>query len=140
MKKGEKEKTFWEALREFPPYYVRLLAKRPAGDGNSAISDAELAIAAGIPLNRIREIAKMHTWDDVKVGELLAITAAANFDPTDFSDRKRATDYLYQIKRRGNEPFRYLRVHPKWESEFLPLIKFLAATHGPARPRVAASA
>lgn len=127
MKTGDKEITFWEALRKFPPYYVRILAKRSAEEGNLAISDAELAIASGIPISRVREIARLDEWDSVTVGEVLAFTAACCFDPTKFSDRNRVIQYEYVCKKRGNTPFRYLRRHPKWESEFLPLIKMLKA-------------
>lgn len=122
--------TFWEALEGFPPYYVRILAKRTVEDGNSAISDAELAIAAGMPIARAREISRMEGWGNVTVNEMLAFTAACNFDPTDFDDRNRATGYLYVCKKRKTTPFKYLRVHPKWESEFLPLIKMLAQKLG----------
>ena len=79
MKAGDKETTFWEALRQFPPYYIRMLAKNGRA---TALSDSEIAIASGIEINRVRQIKCLTTWDDVTVGEMLRFTTACNFDPT----------------------------------------------------------
>ena len=122
MKKGETEITFWGALHAFPPYYVRLLAKNGRA---TALSDADIAIASGIDINRIREIKFYKEWDKVTVGEMLRYTAACNFDPTRNSDRTRARDYEYQCTKRNMIPFRFLRKSPKWESEILPVLKLL---------------
>ena len=135
MKKGDKETTFWEALSEYPPYFVRLLAKRSREEGNLAISDAELAIASAIPLTRVREISKLESWDTVMICEMTAFTAACNFDPMNFKDRNRAKQYLYVCKKRKSTPFYYLRKDKKWPTEFLPLIKMLASRLG--RPAIA---
>ncbi len=117
--------NFWEAFEKFPPYYVRLLAKEPGNGGHEAFSDAQIAIAAGLPINRVREIARLTQWDTVPFAEILAFTSACNFDPTNFIDRNRERNYLYICKRREVTPFKYLRKHPKWHSEFLPLVKML---------------
>lgn len=120
MKLGERETTFWEALQQFPPYRVRLLAK----NGAVALSDADVAIASGLDINRVRQIKFMKSWDAVTVGELLRFTAACGFDPTRNKDRRRAYDYERSCQRNKN-PYKYLRQSPKWASEFLPLFQLL---------------
>lgn len=122
MKAGGKEITFWEALQAFPPYYIRMLAK----NGHStALSDAEIAIASGIDINRVREIKCMTRWDDVTMGEVLRFTLACNFDPTRQKDRARAHNYERVCLKRNVMPYKYLRKSPKWESEILPVMRLL---------------
>lgn len=129
----------WDAFAQFPPYYVRLLAKEPGHGKHTARSDAEIAIAAGITLNRVREISRLSTWDTVLFGEVLAFTLACNFDPTNFKHRNRVKKYHDVCQRRGAAPFKYLRKHPKWDSEFLPLVKLLTVrftdANNPSAPR-----
>ncbi len=129
--------TFWKAFREYPPYYVRLLAKSQGNGPHEARSDAEIAIASGLPINRVREISRMEQWDTVTYAELLAFTAACSFDPTSSDDRRREKEYSYVCKKRGSMPFQYLRKHPKWHSEFLPLVKLLAARMTATAPAMA---
>ncbi len=82
MTKGPRPSLF-DLLADYPPPYVRLLAKLPGG-GRSllAISDAELAISSGISLTRIREIAYSLNWEDIKFGEIRAFLSACHFDRT----------------------------------------------------------
>lgn len=127
-KPRKKHMTFWEALETHPPYYVRMLAKR---GHNKALSDAEVAIASGIEINRIREIKFMLNWHDVTYREILAFTAACNFDPTDSRHRQHVKRYENICRIRNATPFQYLMVHPKYESEFLPLIRILKAQFRP---------
>lgn len=122
MKRAQSPLDCWSALEKFPPYYVRMLAKHKAA---TALSDAEIAISSGIPLNRIREIKLMSNWLTLTVAEVLAFTTACNFDPTSGSDRRRIDDYEAKCKKRKKVPFQYLRKSPKWESEILPLLKML---------------
>lgn len=127
MKAEKKPLGFWEVLAEFPPYYVRILAKTPKpGRGTDlAISDAEIAIGSGLDINRVREISRMMGWHAVTLLEFGAFTKACNFDPTSAADRRRCNQYEYICTRRKVIPFAYLRSSPKWESEFLPLVKML---------------
>lgn len=113
--------TMREALSRFPPYYVRLLAK----NGGKALSDAEIAITAGIPINRVREIKFMQNWDHITFQEFDRFVSACNFDPTNPIDRERHYYYERQCTRANLTPFRYARKHPKWESEMLPMLKML---------------
>lgn len=122
MKRGEKEITFWAALQAFPPYYVRMLAKTGHA---AALTDADIAIASGIDINRVREIKCMANWDSVTFGEILRYTTACNFDPTRHKDRHRAKKYEYVCQKRNVMPFKYLRKSPKWESEMLPVLRLL---------------
>jgi hypothetical protein len=127
LKSKKKPLGFWEVLTEFPPYYVRCLAKnpKPGRGADLAISDADIAIVADLEINRVREISRMTDWKEVRITEFLAFTTACNFDPTDSNDRRRAYQYEYICTKRKVVPFGYLRSSPKWESEFLPLVKII---------------
>lgn len=118
--------TPWEAIDQYPPPYVRLLAKRPgSGRADMAMSDAEIAIHADMPASRVREISRLPSWDGVPLGEVRRFFAACQFDPTRSRDRQRVSVYERVCTTRKKEPFNYLRLSPKWESEFLPLIRIL---------------
>lgn len=124
LSRGQKAMTWWGALRYYKPCYVRLLAK----EGHSrALTDAEIAIASGIDLNRVREINRMISWDNVTVGEMLRYVTACNFDPMSSIDRARCKKYDYTCKKRNIIPYHYLRKCPKWESEILPVLRVLQA-------------
>lgn len=112
----------WEGLTEFPPYYVRILARSAPRQG---MSDAEIAIASGLDINRIREIKFMESYGEMQLKEITAYFAACDFNPTELADRERIRKYEYQCNKRQSVPFHYLRKHPKWESEILPVVKLL---------------
>lgn len=127
-----KAPTFWQVLEQYPPFFVRLYAKRPgSGRGrNLAIEDAELGIISGLPLTRIRQIAQSTDWDGVTIGEMKAFTRACNFDPMLSAARRRVCQYNFICQKRNVVPFQYLRSAPKWESEFLPLLQLLKSRLG----------
>lgn len=112
----------WQNFADYPPYYVRLWAKNGP---TTALSDAEIAIASGIDINRVREIKFMTDWNRVMVGEALRYCTACNFDPMNSADRIRARDYDYRCRQRNNVPFNYLKRSPKWASEILPVLLIL---------------
>jgi hypothetical protein len=115
-------RTPWEYIDSYPPPYCRILAKKKgSGSGDMAITDAELAIKTGIPLSRVQQISKMETWAGVTNAEMRSIFEAINFDPTNSQDRSRVNRYQLVCQKRHSTPFRYLRMSPKWETEFLPL-------------------
>jgi hypothetical protein len=115
-----KPRSFWDILEAYPPYYYRLWAKRSP---RVALTDAEIAIASGIDLTRVRQIFKMDNWHAVSIGELHALMAACNFNLLDYRMLHRVEQYEYICKKRNVMPFQWLRESPKWESEFLPLIR-----------------
>lgn len=115
-------RTCWEFISAYPPPYCRCLAKKQgSGCGDMSITDAELAIKTDIPLARIQAISRMEDWAEVTVSEMRRIFSAINFDPTSSRDRARINRYQNVCQKRKTTPFRYLRMSPKWESEFLPL-------------------
>lgn len=123
--------TAWRLLESYPPIYVRLLAKKgTTGRGIKAVEDAELAITAGIPINRIRQISRMTDWKEMTVGEILQFIGACGFDPFDPRCRKRLANYWCECKKSTQPPFLYIRASPKYLSEFLPLIRLLSSLPG----------
>ncbi len=118
--------SLWRALEEFPPYYVRLLAKRPgSGLQDLALTDADIAIKSGIPLVRVREISRLENWHDCTIREIHAFTLACGIDPANPTHRARIHQYEYVCKKRQAKPFQWIRLSPKYESEFLPLLMLL---------------
>lgn len=126
---------FWTSLESFPPLKVRLLAHRPLRASTRtclALTDAEIAIASGIELNRVRQISRMLDWSAVRLGEMKAFCAACRFDPTIAQHRQRVADYESKCLKRNSAPFQWLRHSPAFEEELLPLIRRLNL---PAYPR-----
>lgn len=110
----------WQYIDHFPPWFVRLLARRRTGRGKKqvvALSDEEIAITAGIPVAVVRATYQLRSWDGVPVGEMRKFLVGCQFDPLDFHDRNRAKAYC------GSSPtFGYLKRSPHWQTVFLPLI------------------
>lgn len=115
-------KTFWAFLAAYPPPFCRLFGKeKGGGTAEMAITDAMVALRTGMPIDRVRHIARQESWDEVPLGEIKKFLQACNFDPTNSMHRIRINNYEKLCKQRKVVPFRYLRKSPKWESEFLPL-------------------
>lgn len=126
--------SFWPHLESFPPIKVRLLAHRPLRSSTRtclALTDAEVAIASGLELDRVRQISRMLDWANVRVGEMKAFCAACRFDPTIAQHRQRLVDYESKCLARQSQPFQWIHRSPVFESEFLPLIKKLGQTASP---------
>lgn len=114
-------KDNWKFIDDNPPWLIRLLARRRIGAGKRsvvAISDEEIAITAELPVDRIRAIYHLRSWNGVPVGELRGFCRGCKFDPLKYEDRNRAKAYGC------SEPqFAYLKRSPWWNSIFLPLIE-----------------
>ncbi len=116
-------KTAWQWLEEFPPIVVRLVARRGRAGNSRWIDSAEIAIESDIPLARVQAIGECFDWTDVTVGEVRRFCAACRFDPTVFRDREAQRIYLYVcMTRKLSQPPAYLRRHPAWTAEILPLL------------------
>lgn len=111
----------WKSIDDYPPPLVRLLAKRKLkGKRVAALSDEEIAISAGLPLHRVREIYNSPTWDDVTVSEMRQFFEGCGFNPESAIDRNRVATYQ---RTKGGPKFLYLRESPWWECTFKPLIE-----------------
>jgi hypothetical protein len=120
----EPKDRYWKMWAEYPPCFVRLVAK-PAGEPHQLLADAEIALASGITLARIREIKCMLSWDECTHAEMRAYTKACGFDPTETKHRRRAQAYEIVCNKRQALPFHTARAHPRWESEILPVMRLL---------------
>lgn len=118
--------TLWKALEEFPPFKVRLLAKRTgSGRGDMAIIDTEIAITSALTLDRVRQMSRMTDWLECTVREVHLFCTACNFDPANPADRCRYYRYRYVCNKRGKPPFQWLKKSPRYHSELLPLLQIL---------------
>lgn len=110
----------WKILEKYPPVFVRLYAKERSGERvHCALSDQEIAIRTGLTLDRIKQISKLVSWDDVTVGDARLFCQGCNFDPFSYVDRNRLAAY----SRKGT--YAFLRNSSHWKSTFRPLIKIL---------------
>ena len=75
------KKSPWEILVNYPPVFVRLYAKERSGPRmHRALSDQEVAIRGNIPVDIVRRISRMTTWDNVTVGVSRSFCKGCNFD------------------------------------------------------------
>jgi hypothetical protein len=117
----------WGLIYEYPPGLIRCLAKQGLGGKRvKAIGDAEIAIASGLSIERIREIYHSDTWDNVPVKEMVLFCDACQFDPLNAVHRNRARAY-YNAK--SGPKFTYLKKSPWWKTIFLPLILKMRNLH-----------
>lgn len=120
----------WHCFATHPPVLVRLLARRRLkGKHVEAMSTEDIAIASGIPLDRVIEISRSTTWDAVTIGEAERFILACRWDPTSPQDRHRYLSYKHRCKQKPTANwFSYLKKSPWWEREFAPLISILKRT------------
>ncbi len=131
-----KNSTLWPHLDKYSPLMVRLLAYRREGQSSRnciALTDSEVAIAAGLTLDRVRQISRMMDWTNVKVGEMRAFFTACGFDPTIGNHRGRLSDYEAVCIKRNRRPFQWLHRSPVYTQEILPLIRKLSRNLSPTQ-------
>ena len=117
----------WGLIDEYPPGLIRCLARQSLGGKRvKAISDAEIAISAGLTVDRVQEIYYSKTWDDVPVKDMIAFCGGCMFDPLNATHRNRARAYYNQ---KSGPKFTYLKKSPWWNSIFLPLIIQMRQLH-----------
>jgi hypothetical protein len=117
--------NFWSAMQSHPPALIRLYARRVKGRAIEAITGEEIAIVSGIPLSRVHEISALTSWDGVAIPEAERFCKACNFDPTSARDRNRERAYSRTCRRPNRPRFLWVFNHPKFMSEFRPLIDAL---------------
>lgn len=116
--------NFWQALQTHPPALIRLYARRVRGSKVEAVTAEEIAVSSGIPLARVIEISGCLDWSTTTITEAERFCAAAGFDPTSARDRNRERAYS-RICQKNRPRFQWLKRHPRFESEFRPLIAAL---------------
>lgn len=112
----------WAVFEEFPPIFVRLLARERILNTNGktsavrVLSDEEISINSGLSLDRVREISHYHDWSKMMVGESKIYCTGCNFDLFDWKVRNSA----YALATNGS--FAYLRSSPDWKMKYKPML------------------
>lgn len=109
-------------LDRFPPAIVRLLARRTTGHQVVALTDAEVARAAGLTVSEVRSLSKLRSWDDVPVATMMSFIKGCGADLDNRDWLRKNAAYMENIR---GVP-RYLRKSPDWETTFQPLVGLLA--------------
>ena len=125
MKLENGKRNPWRTLEKFPPVLVRLLARRPIATKHvRAISDEEVAIGAGLTLDKVKHISRQTAWSSIPIGDAESFCKGCGFDPFNCYDRNRALAYC-----RTQPSYTYLKVSPYWDNTFKPLISLLSAAN-----------
>jgi len=112
----------WACFDEFPPIFVRLLAREKIRNKNGktsavrVLTDEEIAINAGMDVFDVRSISQMHDWSEISVGEAKKFCQGCNFDLFDWQVRNGA----YALASNGS--FAYLRSSPEWIKKYKPML------------------
>ena len=112
----------WAVFEEFPPIFVRLLARERILNANGktncrrVLSDEEIAINSEMDVNRVKFLSSKHGWDEVEVGEARRFCQGCNFDLFDWQARNSA----YALATNGS--FAYLRSSPDWVKKYKPML------------------
>jgi hypothetical protein len=113
----------WTVFDEFPPIFVRILAREkviPNQKATSAVrvlSDEEISIRSGLTPDQVDSISQKHDWETVPVGTARLFCLGCNFDMFDWRVRNSA----FALAKGGS--FAYLRSSPEWKSKYMPLLK-----------------
>jgi hypothetical protein len=112
----------WTVFDEFPPIFVRLLARERILNSNGktsavrVLSDEEIAISSGMHVGRVKVISSMHNWDDITIAEAKEFCNGCNFDLFDWQVRNSA----YALAANGS--FAYLRSSSDWNAKYRPML------------------
>lgn len=116
--------NIWDRIHRLPPCAVRLLAKK----GNrlplaqQAMSDEDVAEAAGLTVATVRLISRRTDWNGVELYVARDFLRACRCDPDSRADMARIRDYLS-----GAPKWKYLKHSPHFISTFKPLQKLYAS-------------
>lgn len=112
----------WAVFDEFPPIFVRLLARERILNENGktsavrVLSDEEIAINSELDIDKVKLLSERHNWDDIEVGEAKRFCQGCNFDLFDWQVRNSA----YALASNGS--FAYLRSSPDWVKKYKPML------------------
>lgn len=69
-------KTLLEKLDQFPPFLIRLCARR----GRKAMTDRQLAAASGLSTNTVFRISHRSSWESISIGAASRFITASGVD------------------------------------------------------------
>lgn len=112
----------WAVFDEFPPIFVRLLARERILNTNGktsavrVLTDEEIAITSELGVDRVKDLSSKHNWDDINLGEAKKFCEGCNFNLFDWQVRNSA----YALATNGS--FAYLRQSPDWVKKYKPML------------------
>ena len=122
----------WQVFEEFPPIFVRLMAREKVTPGHKATSavrvltDEEIAIGASMSPDEVRDLSQKSSWEFVTIDEAQRFCVGCNFDFFDWRVRNSA----YALANGGS--FAYLRSSPDWKTKYMPMLKQYFSIHAKA--------
>lgn len=111
--------NFWQLTKIITPVWARLLARIPRG---RPLTDAEIARASGLTVDRVFVIQHMTDWSNVSLVEAEKFLAGCGIDLFNSRNWERIKWYIPRPGIKSPVTFKYLRISPEWETKFKPLM------------------
>lgn len=110
--------SFADKLNNFPPIFVRLLARNGrSGNGCRPLTTAHISARSGLPPALVEGLSLTTSWQAVPCCQMLAFTAGCGLPLDHPRTVKRTLDYL-----RHQPNFDYLYHHPQWRTYYRPML------------------
>lgn len=106
--------NFWETSKIISPLVARLLARVSWG---RPLSDAEIAKASGLTIDRVFMIQHMTDWSAIGIVEAEMFLRGCGVDFCNLKHMQRVRNYLRR------PTWKYLRVSTEWKSKYEPLVR-----------------
>lgn len=99
--------------------WARLLARIPHG---RPLTDAEIAIASGLTVDRVFLLQHMTDWSQVSLVEAERFLRGCGIDFCDPAKMTRIKCYIPRPGKKTPVTFKYLRISPEWTTKYKPLM------------------
>lgn len=114
--------TIWHRLERFPPILLRLLSRVRHG---RPLTSQEIAQRSGLKVGKVEFLSEASDWTGIDVPTVKAFLHGCDTDIFSRQSFRRMENYLAGTRVKGKRfppTFRYLKIDPKWDSYFRPLL------------------
>lgn len=102
--------SFWTRAKEFPPVFVRIMARHKRGD---ALTNEEIAERSGLTHYAVYSMSVECSWAEIAFGDMEAFLKACNLDFCDRAQMRRLRAYAYaNSKGKIRNKFAWLKRDP----------------------------
>lgn len=102
--------SFWTRAKEFPPVFVRIMARHKRGD---ALTGEEIGLRSDLTIWEVTAISSSTSWDLIPFRQMERFVKACNLDFCDRAQMRRLRAYAYaNSKGKIRNKFAWLKRDP----------------------------